>query len=253
MISVPESREHLSIMGVPVRPFGSYAQAVEHVADVISSGRKSFCVAINPEKVRQAVRDPQLLAILQDADIGVCDGIGIVLAARLLYGRKIRRCTGCDLFFHLNATAAARGWRVFLLGASPECNAAACARLGEMYPGLKIVGNRDGYFRDSEEVVAEINASRADLVFVAMGSPKQEHWIARHRRSINASFCMGIGGTLDVVSGRAKRAPKVFRRTGTEFLFRLLANPGRWRRQLALPAFVLMAVGRRLLPREDMA
>jgi len=245
MISLPESRRRLSIMQVPVVPFGSYAEAVEYVEDTILSGGKSFCVAINPEKIRRAARDPRLLAILRNADVGICDGIGVVLAARLLHGAKIKRCTGCDLFFELNAAAAERGWNVFLLGASPESNAAACARLREMYPALRVVGNRDGYFHDSEEVVAEINAAGTDLLFVAMGSPKQERWIAEHRRAIGAPFCMGVGGTLDVVSGKARRAPKLFRKTGTEFLFRLVANPGRWRRQLALPVFLLAVLGER--------
>ncbi|GAH47619.1 unnamed protein product, partial [marine sediment metagenome] len=87
----------------------------------------------------------------------------------------------------------------------------------EMHPGLHIVGRRDGYFEDSAAVVDQINASRADLLFVAMGSPKQELWITEHRDAINASFCMGVGGTFDIISGKTRRAPKVFRKTGTEF------------------------------------
>ena len=251
MISTAAYPEPLLIMGVPVVPFESYGQVVACVEDIVRTGRKSFFVAVNPEKVYRAVRDPRLLAILRGADAGLCDGIGVALAVRLLYGRGISRCTGCDLFFHLVAAAAEKGWRVFLLGASPESNALACSRLRSMYPGLQIVGGVGGYFEDSQPVVNRINASSADLLFVGMGSPKQEFWIAEHRPVIQTPFCMGVGGTFDVVSGKARRAPKVFRRTGTEFLFRLVTSPSRWRRQMVLPVFLLAVLRGMLSKRES--
>jgi N-acetylglucosaminyldiphosphoundecaprenol N-acetyl-beta-D-mannosaminyltransferase len=229
----------LNIMGVNVIPFESYSQVCEYVDNVIASRRKSFCVAVNPEKAYGISKNPDLLAVLRQADVTICDGIGIALAARLLHGQRIRRCTGCDLFLHLAAKASERGWKVFLLGASSDSNALACSRLTDMYPGLNIVGRQDGYFTDPMGVVNQINRSRADLLFVAMGSPKQELWIARHREAIHAPFCMGVGGSFDVVSGKAKRAPKLFRQTGTEFLYRLVINPRRWKRQVVLPLFMM--------------
>lgn len=227
------------IMGARVAPFESYAHAVDCVGRAVSSGRKAFCVAINPEKVQRAKRDPALGAILRDASMGICDGIGVALAARLLHGRKVRRCTGADLFFELIAASAKRGWKVFLLGASAESNEGAYTALTARYPDLQIVGRQDGYFEDDEAVVRQISASGADLVFVAMGSPRQEFWITKHRKAITAPFCMGVGGTFDVAAGTVKRSPIIFRKTGTEFLFRLISQPGRWRRQLALPMFLL--------------
>jgi N-acetylglucosaminyldiphosphoundecaprenol N-acetyl-beta-D-mannosaminyltransferase len=215
----------LMIMGVPVQPLESYEQAVQCVAELVASGRRAYSVAINPEKILRAARDPELRAILRGADLGLCDGVGASLAAALLHGRRLRRCTGVDLFEHLAAESARRGWRLYLLGASPESSAQAARRLADRHPNLVIAGRRDGYFQDDAAVIADINAARPDLVFVAMGSPRQELWIGRHRQAIHALFCMGIGGTLDVVSGRARRAPRVFRVTGTEFLYRLLANP----------------------------
>jgi N-acetylglucosaminyldiphosphoundecaprenol N-acetyl-beta-D-mannosaminyltransferase len=240
------SLEPLSILGVGVLPFESYDEAVAYVERAIASGRKSFGVAINPEKVYQATLNSELMAALAQADMGICDGVGVALAARLLHGRWLRRCTGCDLFFRLIAKAAEKGWRVFLLGASPESNEGACEVLSRQYPGLRIAGRRDGYFTDSSEVVRQINASGADLLFVAMGSPRQELWIAEHRPELDAPFCMGVGGTFDVVSGKARRAPAVFRRTGTEFLFRLLSSPARWRRQAVLPLFLLKVLQKKL-------
>lgn len=229
----------LSIMGVNVVPFSSYSHALSCVEGIIATGRRSFCVAINPEKVYRAQHDRALQVTLGQADIGVCDGIGVAIAAKLLHGKMLRRCTGADLFLELIGASALKGWKVFLLGASAESNEGAYLKLIEDYPGLQIVGRQDGFFEDSAAVIEQINASQADILFVGMGSPKQEFWIAEHRKAIDAPFCMGVGGTFDVISGKAQRAPKVFRKTGTEFFFRLMSDPRRWRRQLVLPLFVL--------------
>jgi len=237
----------LEIMGVGVVPFRSYEDVSGYVSKSIALRRKSLCIAINPEKVYRAVHDPDLRALLDRADVvTICDGIGVSIAAKVLHGKALRRVTGCDLFMRLIAAAEVEGWRVFLLGASPESNEQACTRLRERHPNLKIVGHHHGYFDDPEAMISQINATGEDLLFVAMGSPRQEYWIARNREAIAAPFCMGVGGTLDVVSGRAKRAPKLFRTTGTEFLFRLMANPRRWRRQLVLPLFMLAVLWQRL-------
>jgi N-acetylglucosaminyldiphosphoundecaprenol N-acetyl-beta-D-mannosaminyltransferase len=236
--------EPLSILGVAVTPFESYSEAVVCIEDLIATGRRSLCVAINPEKVYSALHDPALMAALTQANVGTCDGIGVVLAARVLYGRRLVRCTGCDLFFHLVARAAEKRWRVFLLGASEESNQRAAAALVKRHPALRVVGREDGYFKDSQAVVRKINESGADLLFVAMGSPKQELWITQHRAAIQAPFCMGVGGTFDVAAGAARRAPKICQKTGTEFLFQLVARPGwslttRWRRTGARLLFLL--------------
>ena len=245
----PEGPAALMIMGTQVRPFESYSQAVDHVAGIVASGRKSLCVAINPEKVQRAKRDPSLAKILREAAMGICDGVGVALAARLLYGRKVPRCTGADLFFELISAAAEREWKVFLLGASRPSNEGAAAALSARYSDLQIVGQQDGYFEDDQAVIREINASGADLLFVAMGSPRQEFWITKHRQAIAAPFCMGVGGTLDVAAGTVKRSPIIFRKTGTEFLFRLITQPSRWRRQLALPIFLLAVLRERFFSR----
>jgi N-acetylglucosaminyldiphosphoundecaprenol N-acetyl-beta-D-mannosaminyltransferase len=237
----------LSIMGIPVTPFETYDQALECIGEVIESKRKSFCVAINPIKVYNALHEPQLRNLLRQADINICDGVGVSIASRILHGQGIHRITGCDLFFRLLSLASQRQWGIYLLGASLQSNAAARARLQEKYPGLRIVGWQDGYFEHSRQVVEQINASHADLLFVAMGSPKQEYWIWRHRREINARFCMGVGGSLDVAAGNIKRAPKVFRLTGTEFLFRFAMEPRkRLAQQKILLYFLLRIIGRKL-------
>lgn len=227
----------ISIMGTRVVPFESYSHVLRYVQEVIETEGKSFCIAINPEKVQRASHDPALRKVLNQADIGICDGVGVAIAARLLYGRALKRCTGCDLFLELVDSAARNNWSVYLLGASPQSNEAASAKLEKTYPNLRIAGRHDGYFEKNSDMIRRINDSEADMLFVAMGSPKQEYWISENRDAIEAPFCMGVGGSFDVLSGLAARAPMLFRKTGTEFLFRLITNPSRWRRQLVLPMF----------------
>ena len=247
LASSPHIPPPVNIMGIPVVPFETYNHALECIEATIASRRKSFWVAINPIKVYDAWHKPELRDLLRQTDVGICDGVGVSVASRILHGRGIKRITGCDLFFKLLSRASQKQWGVYLLGASPESNAAARAELQRLHPHLKIVGWQDGYFEDSEKVVAKINASKADLLFVAMGSPKQEHWISRHRQAINASFCMGVGGSFDIASGNIRRAPKFFRMTGTEFLFRLVMEPRkRLSNQRVLLNFLLRVVSRKL-------
>ncbi len=231
--------EAMEVFGIKVTPFASYPHAAACIENRIRRGQKTFCCAINPEKIYKSRHDPELRDLLGKIDIGICDGIGAALAIRLLYGRKITRCTGVDLFLELMTLGGQKSMRVFLLGASPEINEEAAKKLMDRFPGIQIAGRQHGFFKDSEAVIEQINSSRADMLFVAMGSPRQEYWIRDHRDKINTPYCMGVGGTLDVISGRTKRAPWIFRKTGTEFLFRLISEPKRWKRQLVLPLFML--------------
>jgi N-acetylglucosaminyldiphosphoundecaprenol N-acetyl-beta-D-mannosaminyltransferase len=237
----------VNVLGVDITPFASREQAAECIAQAMRRQHKSFWVAINPLKVHRARRDAALRAALARCDIGLCDGVGIALAGRLLHGLKIPRCTGCDLFFHALGQAERNGWRVYLLGASTETNAAAVRRVRRDYPDLQLAGACDGYFADSADVVGRINDSGAEMLFVAMGSPRQEIWIAENIDALTARFFMGVGGTFDVAAGRCRRAPRICRATGTEFLYRLATQPGRWRSQLALASFAAGVLGRRFL------
>ncbi len=237
----------LNVAGVPVVPFESYDQALVCIESIVEARAKTFWVAINPQKCFRAWHEKDLLDLLNRADVGICDGVGVSIAARILHGQRLKRCTGCDLFLRIIPHAAKKGWGVFMLGASPESNSGAYARLREMYPDLRIVGHRDGYFKESDQIIDVINSSGADLLFVAMGSPKQEYWISQHRDEIDAPFCMGVGGSFDVVSGTSRRAPAMFRKTGTEWLFQLLTQPHkRFRRQTVYVPFMLRVVSKRL-------
>lgn len=236
----------LLILNVPVTPFMSYEHATSCILNRISNRQKTLCVAVNPEKVYAAAHNPKLSAVITNADVRLCDGIGIVYAAKLLFGIVTTRCTGIELFFKLIQKASEKQLKIFLLGASEKSNEAACMALTKKCPGLIIAGRHHGYFDDSSAAIEKINWCCPDMLFVALGSPKQEFWLYEHKNEINAPFCMGIGGTLDCLSGKTKWAPKFFRKTGTEFLYRLITEPKRWKRQLALPQFVLMVLQEKL-------
>jgi N-acetylglucosaminyldiphosphoundecaprenol N-acetyl-beta-D-mannosaminyltransferase len=195
-------------------------------------------VAINPEKVVAARRDSQLGRILAEANPGICDGIGIVAAAMLLDGLVLKRITGVQLCAALLRRAAEMGWGVFLLGASAASNDAASRTLKQWCPPVRVVGRQHGFFEDSDAVVEAINQARPDLLIVGLGSPRQEHWIARHRVRLDATLCMGVGGAIDIIAGNAVRAPRICQATGTEFAYRLLREPSRWRRQARLLIFL---------------
>jgi exopolysaccharide biosynthesis WecB/TagA/CpsF family protein len=236
----------INVMGVPIVPFESYSQALECIENSVDSRKKSFWIAINPQKCYRAWQESELMDILNQADVVFCDGVGMSLASKILNGQMLTRCTGCDLFFKTLSLATQKNWGVFLLGASTKSNSEACKKLKETYPNLRIVGQQHGYFENSSLVIEQINASKADLLFVAMGSPKQEYWIWHNRQAIEVPFCMGVGGTFDVASGDLIRAPKIFQKTGTEFLFQLITEPlKRWPRQKVYFPFMLKVIGKK--------
>jgi N-acetylglucosaminyldiphosphoundecaprenol N-acetyl-beta-D-mannosaminyltransferase len=249
MVETAGSISSLCILETEISVFGSCDEAVHAIGQRIALRQPTLCVAINPEKIYRAKRDPRLRGVLDSAHLRICDGAGISLAAMALHGKRLPRCTGIDLFVNLIRHSAQEGWRVFLLGASPDVNDAAYSVLMDQFPSLKIVGRQHGFFEDSAKVIESINDSGADLLFVGMGSPRQEFWIGEQMANLKTPFCMGVGGSFDVVSGAVKRAPAPFRKTGTELLYRLLVQPSRLRRQVALPLFALQIVREKFSPR----
>ena len=230
------------VMGTPVTPLRSYDHAIEFIHQRVAHNVKTTCLAVNPEKSERMRSDNQLADALSASTLLICDGIGVALAARLHGQGRLNRITGVDLFERLIRHAAQNGISVFLLGASETSNEAAIRHLRTKHPKLLVAGSHHGFFDDSEVIVDQINESRAHMVFVAMGSPRQELWIHEWMPHLRTSFAMGIGGTLDVLSGASQRAPIVFRKTGTEFAYRLVTQPRRWRRQLACLKFAARAI-----------
>jgi len=199
--------------------------------------------ASNPEKNFSVPKDPVVYKIFKDADILLPDGIGVVLAARLLYGIHITRLPGADMMEEICKLAAKKGFKVFVYGAKEEVNKKAVDILIRKYRGLNIVGRSHGYVneKDMNKLIEKINNSKAEILFVALGSPKQERWIAAYKDKLNTvKVCQGIGGTLDTIAGNVKRAPIFWQRLNLEWLYRLISEPKRIKRQKVLPVFAFL-------------
>lgn len=225
------------------------AQAIAVVdRALLAGGRRMTILAMNPEKVFALKQDATLKKVFEDAFLVIPDGIGIVLALRILFGEAVSRVPGADLMLELCALAASRGYGIFLYGATEEVNQGAATRLQQVYPGLRIVGRQDGYLpaQHMAQLVDRINAAKPDILFVALGSPRQELWLKEHLEQLDVGICQGIGGTLDTVVGTVKRAPEVFQRTGLEWFYRLIRQPSRIRRQRLLPVFAARVLLERL-------
>lgn len=195
---------------------------------------------VNPEFIVDARRDPAFAAVLARADLCVPDGAGVLWAARRARQPLRERVTGSDGIYRICERAAARGWRVFMLGAAPGVAERAAAVLAGRYPGLEVVGCYAGSPADEEwlAIRARLDASAPDILFVAYGHPRQDFWIDRHRAEVQAAVAIGVGGAFDFVAGVAQRAPLWMQRLNLEWLHRLVTQPWRWRRMLKLPVFV---------------
>lgn len=227
-----------NILGIDVCS-DTYDELAVKLLQDIDKGRKSFIVAINPEKIMKAQEDRELKSLLNQATYQIPDGIGVILASKLKKGRIRERVTGIDMMLKLCKEATNNGKRIFLYGAKPGIADEAKAKLEEMFPGILIVGTLNGYEKNEEVIERTVNDSGAEIVFVALGSPAQENWIIAHKEKLNPSVYQGVGGSFDVISGRLNRAPAVFQKFGLEWLYRLLKEPWRWKRQLELPRFLL--------------
>ncbi len=197
-------------------------------------------LAVNPEKVIAARKDGRLLAQLERAFLLLPDGIGVVCAARLSGASGIERVPGSEFMPALCEIAQRRRLSVYLYGGTEAVNAKAAAELAVQFPALSIAGRSHGYVSPAEmgTLVQAINDSGAAILFVALGSPRQEFWIAEHAHHLNVKICQGVGGTFDVIAGNVRRAPLLFRRLHLEWFYRLVTNPARARRQSSLPKFV---------------
>lgn len=233
------STNRVEVLGVPVDCV-TMNEAVDCAEAMIRRQQPSILLAVNPEKVIRAQQDRKLLDLLRSADLLIPDGIGVVIAARILGLGRAVRVPGSELMPRLCERAATKNYTVFLFGASAEVNRQAVSVLQDRFPAIQIVGSHHGYVTDKEMpmVIANINECQPDLLFVALGSPHQELWIARYLPELKVKVCQGVGGTFDVIAGRVKRAPLLFRSMHLEWFYRLLSQPSRIFRQTALPIFV---------------
>ncbi len=228
-------------------------EAVAEGAALVEAGGFHYAVTPNPEFLLAARRNEPFRRVLLNAHLVLPDGIGVVYSAKIL-GRPLRgKVPGIDFAQGLAAWMAGHGRRLFLLGAKPGVAERAAANLAAAYPGLTVCGAHDGYFQDDGPVVEAIRASAADVVFVCLGAPKQELWMAEHGPATGASLMIGLGGALDVFAGVVERAPEGFQRLGLEWLYRLMKEPRRIGRMAKLPLVLFQAAGARLSGRGNQA
>jgi N-acetylglucosaminyldiphosphoundecaprenol N-acetyl-beta-D-mannosaminyltransferase len=213
---------------------------VELVVQRLLDRQKTFIVTANPEIVMHANKHEDYMKAVKKADYVVPDGHGIILASRILNTPIPERVTGYDLTVRLLELSNQHQWKVYLLGGTEEVNAAAAAHIGKSYPHAQLVGRHHGFFdwKDSK-IPSDIKELKPDIILVALGVPRQEQWIAAHLDEFSHGIFIGVGGSIDVLAGTVKRAPKVWQALRIEWLYRLAKQPSRWRRMLALPEFVL--------------
>jgi N-acetylglucosaminyldiphosphoundecaprenol N-acetyl-beta-D-mannosaminyltransferase len=207
----------------------SMEETLQTIEGFIKSGRPHQHVVVNVDKLVKASRDQDLRRIINECALINADGMPVVWASRLLGKGLKERVAGVDLFESLMRRSAEKGWRVFLLGAREDVVSAIKPLYQKKYPGLIVAGYRNGYWKDDEEqsVVEQIKAARADLLFVAISSPKKEQFLGRYQAEMRIPFAMGVGGTFDVAVGKVRRAPVWMQKSGLEWFYRFLQEPRR--------------------------
>ncbi len=220
--------QRIELMGCRIDNL-SMEETLQAVEGFIASGRAHQHVVVNVDKLVKARRDPQLRRIINDCALINADGMPVVWASRLLGKPLKERVSGVDLFEALMQRAAERGWRIYLLGAREEIVARVRTLYEQRLPRLVIAGHRHGYWTADEEpgVAAQIAAARADILFVAISSPKKEQFLGAWQQQMKVPFAMGVGGTFDVAAGKVKRAPRWMQRSGFEWFYRFLQEPRR--------------------------
>ncbi len=217
----------IDIFGVPVDVV-QMDQAIDFVNSIIAANSiANTILAINPGKIMRVKYDEDLKRSIMGASLLVPDGIGVVFGAKWLYGINMSRVPGIDLMDNICKVAQNNNYKIFIYGAEEEVNKQATENLENTYRGISIVGRSNGYLSDQqkEELIKKINDSKADVLFVALGSPMQEKWIEKNLPLLKVKICQGIGGSLDIISGKKKRAPKVIQKLGLEWFYRFFDNP----------------------------
>jgi N-acetylglucosaminyldiphosphoundecaprenol N-acetyl-beta-D-mannosaminyltransferase len=245
-----DQAERATLLGCPV-DLVSMETALERIEAIIAGSRPGQVITLNAEILYHAREDQAFQELLRKATLVTPDGIGVVWAARQLGYQPQGRVSGIDLLYQICQRAALRHWSVYLLGAAPGVAEKAARDLADRFPGLRVSGTGHGYFSEDEEqqVVAKVRAASPEILFVALGAPRQEKWIDKHLSRLGAGVCIGVGGSLDVAAGIKNRAPEFFIRFNLEWFYRLLKEPSRIKRQIVLPRFVLLVLKEKYFPR----
>ncbi|PAE25822.1 WecB/TagA/CpsF family glycosyltransferase [Bacillus sp. 7894-2] len=232
-------KERVEILEIPFINT-SFSDMVEILADQVDREEKTFIVTANPEIVMHTYEDRKYKEKVLTADFIVPDGNGILLAAKILDKPIAERIAGFDLMMKLLELANLHKWSIYLLGGREGVNQKAAERIKAAFPDLVLAGRHNGYFNwEDGKLSNDIEQLKPDIVFVALGFPRQEHWISENISRFSKGLFIGVGGSIDVIAGEVKRAPEVWQKMKLEWFYRLLQQPARWKRMLALPKFVI--------------
>jgi N-acetylglucosaminyldiphosphoundecaprenol N-acetyl-beta-D-mannosaminyltransferase len=233
---------YVDILGIDFLNKG-FKEVVDFLTERIQKNEKTFVVTANPEIVMYTRENPEYKEVVQTADFVVPDGSGIILASKILNDPLRERVTGYDLMMRLLELSNENKWRIFLLGGQEETNKKAAANIRKQFPHAVLAGSHNGFFNWKENTVRnEIQAAGPDLIFVCLGFPRQEKWIAENLNHFSKGIFIGVGGSIDVVAEEVKRAPEVWQKMNLEWFYRLLMQPSRFRRMLALPRFLIQII-----------
>jgi N-acetylglucosaminyldiphosphoundecaprenol N-acetyl-beta-D-mannosaminyltransferase len=237
-------RDIVNILGVPFNRV-TMEKTVDIIEKQINSNRKKpyHIITGNPEIVVHSKKEQILKDIIDDTDLITPDGIGIIMASKWKDDRLPERVPGSDLLMKLLEEGNKKGWSFYFLGADEGTNKKAVENIMGKHPQLVVSGRHNGFFDKEKErmIIEEIDKKNPDILIVALGAPRAEKWIYENKNELNAKVAIGVGGMLDVIAGKVKRAPAVWQKMNLEWLYRLLSQPSRWRRQLVLPVFAYKA------------
>lgn len=234
-------RDIINILDIPVDRI-SMEEATRRISEFVNSTSYHMVFTPNPEIVMLAKDNKDFKAVMKRADLIVPDGIGVVLASKILNDSLPERVAGYDLVQNTMKQAVDKGYRYYFLGSKPGVAEMAAEKMRSQYPGIQIVGTHDGYFKEEQvpEIIEEINNSNANILLVALGAPRQELWIDQYRDQLqHIRVAIGVGGSLDGMAGIVKRAPEFFQKVGLEWFYRLISQPTRAKRMMILPKFVV--------------
>lgn len=221
-------------------------EALSRAEALLRGDKAAYVVTPNAEIAYEALHDVQLREMLNGADLMLPDGAGVVLASKLLRTPVKQKVAGVDFAAGLLGILERNGQSLYLLGGKPGIGELAAQKMLEAHPQLRIAGIADGYFQDEAPVIAKINASGADALFVCLGAPKQERFMVQHQQELHVHLMAGLGGSLDAFAGTVQRAPAWMIRLNLEWLYRLIREPKRFRRMLRLPKYLWAVMLKRI-------
>lgn len=221
-------------------------EALDAAKALLQGEHAARVVTPNAEIAYEALHDENMRTLLNSAELMLPDGAGVVLASKILKTPLKQKVAGVDFADGLLGVLETTGQSLYLLGSKPGIGELAAQKMMQKHPRLRIAGIADGYFQDEAPVIDKINASGADVLFVCLGAPKQEQFMARHQKALHVKLMAGLGGSLDSFAGTVKRAPKWMIRLNLEWLYRLIKEPKRFKRMLRLPKYLWAVVCKRI-------